>query len=99
MADYIYAAFRHASTPEEMVRWDMMSQLIEDITSSPLEMTYNASKRLASEGIVVAPEKGSNVVFVATKHQWINVYCHFSSIAANNSVLVASPFILQLMDQ
>jgi hypothetical protein len=55
VADYIYAAFRHASTPDEMFRWDMISQLIEEILGRPLEMTYNAADRLACEGVATSP--------------------------------------------
>lgn len=53
VADYIYAAFRHASTPDEMVRWDMISQVIEEILGRSLEMTYDAAERLVSEGVEI----------------------------------------------
>lgn len=60
VADYIYAAFRHASTPAEMVRWHMLSQLVEEVVGLPLEVSYDAFERLRSEGVAVPSGPADN---------------------------------------
>ncbi|MEH3120357.1 MAG: hypothetical protein PGN16_00020 [Sphingomonas phyllosphaerae] len=63
VADYIFAQFRHASTPAEMVRWDMLSQMIEEIIGQPLEVSYDVAARLAGEGVhIEIDENGPAIV-------------------------------------
>lgn len=64
LGGYVLTRLLHALTPEEMIRWETMSQVIEEILGRPLAILEGTTMRIGADG---SPEQDENHYSVTGK--------------------------------